>query len=91
MHNTASLPAARLAGGPLAHVIDADDIAIRLIVQSHRQSGLSTVYTDLLDFEGHEFYIRPEPSLTGTTYARPWTPTTWASRSASGTPTARCR
>ncbi|MFI0370142.1 potassium transporter TrkA [Actinomadura sp. 1N219] len=70
VHNTASLPAARLAGGPLARVIDADDVAIRLIVQSHRQSGLSTVYTDLLDFEGHEFYIRPEPSLTGTTYGQ---------------------
>ncbi|MFC4056302.1 hypothetical protein ACFOY4_42020 [Actinomadura syzygii] len=70
VHNTASLPAARLAGGPLARVIDADDIAIRLIVQSHRQSGLSTVYTDLLDFEGHEFHIRPEPSLTGTTYGQ---------------------
>ena len=70
VQSTASLPAARLAGGPRARVIDADDVAIRLIVQSHRQSGLSTVYTDLLDFEGHEFYIRPEPSLTGKTYGQ---------------------
>ncbi|TDC44443.1 potassium transporter TrkA [Actinomadura sp. KC345] len=70
VQSSASLAAARLAGGPLARVIDADDIAIRLIVQSHRQSGLSTVYTDLLDFEGHEFYIRPEPSLAGLTYGQ---------------------
>ncbi|WP_026341493.1 CASTOR/POLLUX-related putative ion channel [Actinomadura atramentaria] len=68
VHRSANLPAARLAGGPAAQVIDADDIAIQLIVQSHRQSGLSTVCTDLLNYEGHEFYMRPEPSLTGMTY-----------------------
>ena len=65
VHDSANLPAARLAGGDRAHIIDADDVAIRLIVQSHRQSGLSQVCTDLLDFAGHEFYMRPEPSLTG--------------------------
>ncbi|SEG91211.1 Castor and Pollux, part of voltage-gated ion channel [Thermomonospora echinospora] len=68
VQDSANLPAARLAGGPAAHVIDADDIAIRLIVQSHRQSGLSQVCTDLLDFKGHEFYMRAEPGLVGTTY-----------------------
>lgn len=68
VQDSANLPAARLAGGPAAQVIDADDIAIRLIVQSHRQSGLSQVCTDLLDFKGHEFYMRAEPSLVGTTY-----------------------
>jgi ion channel POLLUX/CASTOR len=66
--NSANLPAARLAAGPAAHVVDADDIAVRLVVQSHRQSGLSTVCTDLLDFSGNEFYLRSEPSLTGRTY-----------------------
>ncbi|MEW2355518.1 potassium transporter TrkA [Spirillospora sp. NPDC029432] len=70
VHDSANLPAARLAGGPAAHVIDADDIAIQLIVQSHRQSGLSTVCTDLLNYRGHEFYMRPEPALTGMTYGQ---------------------
>ncbi len=65
VHDSANLPAARLAGGAAARVIDADDIAIRLIVQSHRQSGLSQVCTDLLDFAGHEFYMRAEPALAG--------------------------
>jgi voltage-gated potassium channel Kch len=64
----ANLPAARLAGGPTTQIIDADDIAVRLIVQAHRQSGLSTVCTDLLDFAGNEFYLRRERSLTGSTY-----------------------
>ncbi|MBC6466830.1 potassium transporter TrkA [Actinomadura alba] len=65
---TANLPAARLAGGPTAHVVDADDIAIRLIVQSHRQSGLSSVFTELLDFAGNEFYLVSEPAVVGMTY-----------------------
>jgi voltage-gated potassium channel Kch len=65
---TANLPAARLAGGSTAHVVDADDIAIRLIVQSHRQSGLSSVFTELLDFAGNEFYLVSEPALVGMTY-----------------------
>jgi len=63
-----NLPAARLAGGPDADVIDADDLAARLVVQSHRQAGLSTVCADLLGFAGDEFYMRAEPSLTGRTY-----------------------
>ncbi|TDC40968.1 potassium transporter TrkA [Actinomadura sp. KC345] len=67
VHDSANLPAARLAGDGSAHVIDADDVAIRLIVQSHRQSGLSQVCTDLLDFAGHEFYMRREPDLAGLT------------------------
>jgi voltage-gated potassium channel Kch len=68
VHDSANLPAARLAGGATARVIDADDMAIRLIVQSHRQSGLSRVCADLLDFDGHEFYMRSEPKLAGLTY-----------------------
>ncbi|TDD70137.1 potassium transporter TrkA [Actinomadura darangshiensis] len=68
VHDSANLPAARLAGGRAAHVIDADDVAIRLIVQSHRQSGLSQVCTDLLDYAGHEFYMRAEAALAGMTF-----------------------
>jgi ion channel POLLUX/CASTOR len=58
----------RLAAGPDALIIDAEDIAVHLVVQSHRQSGLSSVCVDLLDFAGNELYIRDEPSLVGQTY-----------------------
>src|SRR5262245_19679580 len=34
VHHTENLAAARLAGGPFAQIIDADDIAVRLVVQS---------------------------------------------------------
>jgi voltage-gated potassium channel Kch len=60
-----NLPPARLAGGEHASVVDVDDLGARLVVQSSRQSGLSVVCTDLLDFGGDEIYLRPEPALTG--------------------------
>jgi hypothetical protein len=60
--------AAVLAGGGNAQIIDADDIAVRLVVQSHRQSGLSTVCTDLLDFSGNEIYMAPPRNLAGATF-----------------------
>ncbi|ADD39794.1 CASTOR/POLLUX-related putative ion channel [Stackebrandtia nassauensis] len=62
-----NLPAARLAGGPRAQVVDGDDIMARLMVQTCRQSGLSVVYTDLLDFGGDEMYMVEEPRLVGCT------------------------
>lgn len=64
-----NLPAARLAGGPHAYLVDANDIAARIIVQTCRQSGLSVVYTDLMDFGGDEIYLQEEPRLHGATYA----------------------
>ncbi|MQM25090.1 CASTOR/POLLUX-related putative ion channel [Glycomyces albidus] len=60
-----NLPAARLAGGRAAHVVDANDLMARLMVQTCRQSGLSVVYTDLLDFGGDEIYMVEEPNLFG--------------------------
>jgi voltage-gated potassium channel Kch len=66
--DTGNLAAARLAGGPQTQIVDADDIAARLVVQSCRQSGLSVVYSDLLDFGGDEIYLHAEPRLTGRPY-----------------------
>ncbi|GAA2122015.1 CASTOR/POLLUX-related putative ion channel [Glycomyces algeriensis] len=60
-----NLPAARLAGGRAAHIVDANDLMARLMVQTCRQSGLSVVYTDLLDFGGDEIYMVEEPGLFG--------------------------
>src|SRR5262249_5735930 len=60
---------ARLAGGD-AVVIDADDISARLVVQTARQSGLSVIYQDLLDYGGDELYIHGEPKLAGRTFGQ---------------------
>ncbi|MCA2223328.1 CASTOR/POLLUX-related putative ion channel [Nonomuraea aurantiaca] len=66
--DTGNRVAVELAANGHAQVVDADDIAARLIVQTSRQSGLSVVVTDLLDFGGDEIYMRAEPKLTGFPY-----------------------
>jgi voltage-gated potassium channel Kch len=62
--------AAKLAGGEDAVVIDADEISARLVVQTARQSGLSVIYQDLLDYGGDEFYIVTEPRLVGRSFSQ---------------------
>lgn len=44
------------------------DLIARIVAQTSRQSGLSAVYTELLNFEGDEIYFKQEPALTGLTY-----------------------
>ncbi|MFD9354684.1 NAD-binding lipoprotein [Streptomyces sp. NPDC060031] len=56
---------ARLAAGPTGHVLCVDDIVARLLVQTARQPGLSLVYSELLDFEGDEFYPVAAEGLVG--------------------------
>ena len=63
-----NLEAARLVGRDEAHWVLANELISRITVQSCRQSGLSVVYTELLDFDGDEIYFAEEPSLTGRTY-----------------------
>ncbi|WP_372405653.1 potassium transporter TrkA [Streptomyces luteireticuli] len=68
VQDSGNLAAARLAAGEGGLVVDAEDLAVRLVVQSHRQSGLSAVWNELLSFFGNEIYLRPEPALAGLTY-----------------------
>ncbi|WP_435875399.1 CASTOR/POLLUX-related putative ion channel [Nonomuraea dietziae] len=63
-----NLAAARLAGGSQVHLVDSDDTASRLIVQSSRQSGMSVVCMDLLNFDDGEIYLRSDAALTGRSY-----------------------
>ena len=59
---------ARIAARGQAEIILEDTIISRIIAQTCRQSGLSAVYTELLDFGGDEIYLRAFPELTGKTY-----------------------
>lgn len=63
-----TLEAARIVVGPEAGLVLAPPLVSRLLVQTGRQSGLSMVYTELLDFAGSEIYIQNLPSLTGRTF-----------------------
>jgi len=60
--------AAALVGGDEALFVRGEDLIARLTAQTCRQSGLSVVYTELLDFDGAEIYLREEPALIGRTY-----------------------
>jgi voltage-gated potassium channel Kch len=44
------------------------DLIARVTAQTSRQGGLSTVYTELLNFGGDEIYFTREPTLVGKTY-----------------------
>ncbi len=46
----------------------APEIIARLTTQTSRQSGLSAIYTELLNFGGDEIYFHEEPTLSGKTF-----------------------
>lgn len=50
------------------HALLVGDQIARIIAQTSRQSGLSVVYTELLNFSGSEIYFQAEPKLAGKTY-----------------------
>lgn len=47
---------------PTIGVTLSDDLMARIIVQSSRQAGLSSVYDDLLSFQGCEFFTETAPA-----------------------------
>ncbi len=63
-----NMEVARLVGRSEAELILVGDLIARLTVQVCRQSGLSVVYTELLDFDGDEIYFKEEPGLVGTSF-----------------------
>ncbi|MFJ2742703.1 potassium transporter TrkA [Streptomyces sp. NPDC087440] len=66
--NEENVPAARLAGGPNCRLVSVQGFISRLLVQTSLHTGLSSVYTDLLDFAGDEIYVRAQPELVGRTF-----------------------
>ena len=57
-----------MVGGDEVELILSDEIISRIMVQTSRQSGLSVVYIELMDFGGDEIYFMPEPTLVGKTF-----------------------
>src|SRR3989304_4002994 len=52
----------------LVQPILANDLIARVVAQTSRQSGLSLVYTELMNFGGDEIYFKQEPALSGKTF-----------------------
>ncbi len=68
LHEKKNIEIARIVTCDHALLIQENLIISRIIAQTCRQSGLSAVYTELLDYDGDEMYIRSFPELTGKTY-----------------------
>ena len=64
-----NLEAARLVGKDEVELVRVDELIARITAQTCRQSGLSVVYTELLDFGGDEIYFKEEPALVGQSFA----------------------
>jgi Trk K+ transport system NAD-binding subunit/ABC-type transporter Mla MlaB component len=61
---------AQLAGGDEVTVVVSDDIIAKITVQTSRQTGLSLIYNDLIDFENVEIYILPVKNAEGHTFKK---------------------
>lgn len=59
---------AEMIGSGEVTLVHTEDLISRVIAQSCRQSGLSIVYTELLDFDGDEIYFQKETGLTGKSF-----------------------
>nr|WP_290228159.1 hypothetical protein [Trichocoleus desertorum] len=70
VQNPKSLDVINLVGQNEVEVLLTNDLISRIVVQTCRQSGLSIVYMDLLDFSGNEIYFRTEPTLQGQPYGK---------------------
>ena len=70
IRDSQNVEAARLAGRDEASLVLVDDLISRIMVQTCRQSGLSVVYMDLLDFGGDEIYFAPSAAVVGQTFGQ---------------------
>ena len=68
IHDQDNLEIAEMVGQNEAQLILADELISRITAQTCRQSGLSAVYTELLDFSGDEIYFHHEASFAGTSF-----------------------
>jgi voltage-gated potassium channel Kch len=63
-----ALEAAQAVMGDEVQLVLTSDLISRIAAQTCRQSGLSVVYTELMDFGGDEIYFQEEPKLVGKTF-----------------------
>jgi len=68
IHDPKNLEAARIVGQDETELVFTGELVARIMAQTCRQSGLSVVYSELMDFAGDEIYFQSEPALTGKTF-----------------------
>jgi voltage-gated potassium channel Kch len=68
LRNDKNCAIARVVGGDEVEWLLTEDIIARVVAQTCHQSGLSLIYTDLMDFSGDEIYFFAHPDLVGKTF-----------------------
>ena len=68
IENSRNFEVAKMVGGDEVELILSDEFISRIMVQTSRQSGLSVVYIELMDFGGDEIYFYEEPQTFGKTF-----------------------
>ena len=63
-----NIEVAEMVGKDEVELVLVGDLIARIMAQTCRQSGLSVVYTELLDFGGKEIYFKNERNLTGRSF-----------------------
>lgn len=63
-----NMEVAKIVGKDEIELVLVGDLIARITAQTCRQSGLSAIYSDLLDFGGDEIYFKEEPALVGKPY-----------------------
>jgi voltage-gated potassium channel Kch len=68
IRDQSNLQVARMIGQDEVQLILSEEVISRIAAQTCRQSGLSVVYAELLDFAGDEIYLAEVDRLAGRTY-----------------------
>jgi ion channel POLLUX/CASTOR len=68
MQEARNVAVAKMVGRDDVELLLVGDLISRIVAQTCRQSGLSLVYIELMDFDGDEIYFQREPQLTGKTF-----------------------
>ena len=68
LRETKNLCVAKIVGGNEVEWVLSENIISKLIAQTCYQPGLSTIFTDFMDFSGDEVYFYIHPSLIGKTF-----------------------
>jgi ion channel POLLUX/CASTOR len=69
IRNPKNMDVLRLVGDKdNVQAVQTGDLIARIVAQTSRQSGLSVVYTELMNFGGDEIYFKSEPALAGKTF-----------------------
>jgi voltage-gated potassium channel Kch len=68
MQEARNLAVAKMVGRDEVELLLVGDLISRIVAQTCRQSGLSLVYIELMDFDGDEIYFQHEPRLAGKSF-----------------------